>query len=74
MSGNAEGPNRREFIEAVGAIGAAGAIGAIVAGCTSGMGDQYATYAWPPLLEQAPDGPGLRAGLIGGGGRWRCRR
>ncbi len=69
MSGNAEGPNRREFIEAVGAIGAAGAIGAIVAGCNSRMGDQYANYAWPPLLEQAPDGPVLRAGLIGCGGR-----
>jgi myo-inositol 2-dehydrogenase/D-chiro-inositol 1-dehydrogenase len=69
MSDSAEVPSRREFIEAVGAIGAVGAVGAIVSSCSSGMGDQYADYPWPPLLEQAPDGPVLRAGLIGCGGR-----
>ena len=69
MSDNTGGPSRREFIEAVGAIGAVGAVGAIVTGCSSGVGDQYADYPWPPLLEQAPDGPVLRAGLIGCGGR-----
>ena len=69
MSDNTGGPSRREFIEAVGAIGAVGAVGAIVTSCSSGVGDQYADYPWPPLLEQAPDGPVLRAGLIGCGGR-----
>jgi predicted dehydrogenase len=41
----------------------------MVASCSDGVGDQYADYPWPPLLEQAPDGPVLRAGLIGCGGR-----
>ena len=68
-SENKNSPNRREFIETVGAIGAVGAVGALVAGCGRGVGDQYANYPWPPLLEQAPDGPVLRAGLIGCGGR-----
>ncbi|UCC85486.1 MAG: Gfo/Idh/MocA family oxidoreductase [Gemmatimonadota bacterium] len=63
-----DGPSRREFIETVGLIGAAGAMGAMVAGC-GGVGEQYADYPWPPLLDQAPDGPVLRAGLIGCGGR-----
>ncbi len=69
MSDKTDGPSRREFIEAVGAIGAVGAVGAMVASCSDGVGDQYADYPWPPLLEQAPDGPVLRAGLIGCGGR-----
>jgi len=69
MSERKDGPSRREFIETVGLIGAAGAVGAMVAGCSGGMGDQYANYAWPPLLDTAPDGPALKAGLIGCGGR-----
>jgi predicted dehydrogenase len=69
MSEKTDGPNRREFIETVGAIGAVGAVGAIVAGCSEGVAEQYANYPWPPLLDQAPDGPLLRAGLIGCGGR-----
>jgi predicted dehydrogenase len=69
MTENKSGPNRREFIETVGLIGAAGAMGAMVAGCGEGVGEQYANYAWPPLLEAAPDGPVLKAGLIGCGGR-----
>jgi len=69
MSDNIEGQSRREFIEALGAIGAVGAVGAMVSSCSSGGGAQYADYPWPPLLEQAPDGPPLRAGLIGCGGR-----
>ncbi len=63
-----DGPNRREFIETVGLIGAAGVVGAMVAGCADG-GEQYADYPWPPLLEGAPDGPPLKAGLVGCGGR-----
>ncbi len=68
MTEKKDGPSRREFIETVGLIGAAGAMGAMVAGC-GGVGEQYADYPWPPLLDQAPDGPVLRAGLIGCGGR-----
>ncbi len=69
MSDNGDGTSRREFIEALGAIGAVGAVGALASSCGSGVGDQYADYVWPPLMEQAPDGPVLRAGLIGCGGR-----
>ena len=68
MSETKEGTSRREFIETVGLIGAAGAVGAMVAGCNR-VGEQYANYPWPPLLETAPDGPVLKAGLIGCGGR-----
>jgi myo-inositol 2-dehydrogenase/D-chiro-inositol 1-dehydrogenase len=68
MTEKKDGPSRREFIETVGLIGAAGAMGAMVAGC-GGVGEQYADYPWPPLHDQAPDGPVLRAGLIGCGGR-----
>ncbi len=69
MSDRTEVPNRREFIQAAAAVGAVGAVGAMVSGCGGGVGDQYADYPWPPLLDQAPDGPVLRAGLIGCGGR-----
>ncbi len=68
MTERKDGPSRREFIETVGLIGAAGAMGALVAGC-DGVGEQYADYPWPPLRDEAPDGPVLRAGLIGCGGR-----
>ena len=68
MSETPERRSRREFIETLGVIGAAGAVGALVTGCGSG-GELYADYAWPPLLDQAPDGPVLRAGLVGCGGR-----
>lgn len=68
MSETAGGPSRREFIETVGMIGAAGAVGALVAGCT-GVDERYAQYRWPPLLDQAPDGPTLKAGVVGCGGR-----
>jgi len=60
-------PSRREFIETLGVIGAAGAVGAVAMGC--GQRALYPEYAYPPLLESAPDGPVLRAGLIGCGGR-----
>ncbi len=69
MSEKKEAPSRRDFIETVGVIGAAGVVGGMVAGCSGGAGEQYPDYAYPPLLEQAPDGPVLRAGLIGCGGR-----
>jgi predicted dehydrogenase len=69
MSDAQEGPSRRDFIETLGVMGAAGALGAVVAGCQSGTDERYADYPWPPLLERAPDGEPLRAGLIGCGGR-----
>ncbi|MGD8727045.1 MAG: Gfo/Idh/MocA family oxidoreductase, partial [Gemmatimonadales bacterium] len=68
MSETREGTSRRDFIETLGFIGAAGAVGAVVAGCNQ-VDERYADYPYPPLLEQAPDGPVLRAGLIGCGGR-----
>ena len=69
MSENKDVSSRREFLETVGALGAVGAVGALVAGCSEGVGEQYQDYPWPPMLESAPDGPPLRAGLIGCGGR-----
>jgi predicted dehydrogenase len=53
--------NRREFI-GVGAVVAAG----VLAGCSSGSKKTFIVPAW---LDQAPDGPELKAGLIGCGGR-----
>ncbi len=69
MSENTGSPSRREFIGTAAAIGAAGAVGAMVSGCGGGVMDRYADYHYPPLLESAPDGPVLKAGLIGCGGR-----
>ena len=53
--------NRREFI-GVGAVVTAG----VLAGCSSGSRKTFTVPAW---LDQAPDGPELKAGLIGCGGR-----
>jgi predicted dehydrogenase len=69
MNDNHEGSSRREFLETVGMIGAAGAVGALVSGCGPGQQAIYPDYEYPPLLERAPDGPVLKAGLIGCGGR-----
>ena len=54
---------RRNFLE----VSAAVAAGGFLLGCSSksGRGDYYV----PPLLETAPDGPELKAGLVGCGGR-----
>ena len=60
---------RRDFIETLGVIGAAGAVGAVAASCGPGQEVIYPDYGYPPLLDQAPDGPVLKAGLIGCGGR-----
>jgi len=61
--------SRREFIGSLTAVGAlalscgkSGSEGGAVSG--SGIG-----YTLPPLLDRAPDGPLLKAGLIGCGGR-----
>ncbi len=70
MSEKKDGPNRREFIEIAGLVGAAGAVGLVAAGCSgNGVGDVYADYPFPDMLDTAPDGPVLKAGLIGCGGR-----
>jgi len=52
---------RREFID-YGALA-----GTLLLGCSSKK--KYAATSFPPLLDQAPDGPELKAGLIGCGGR-----
>ncbi len=54
--------NRRQFI----GIGAAAATGTLVLGCS---GKRSRELKLPPLLDEAPDGPMLTAGLIGCGGR-----
>lgn len=53
--------NRREFI----GLGSAAAAGLMIA-CSSG---KKRTLKQEPFLDQAPDGPLLKAGLIGCGGR-----
>lgn len=57
--------NRREFV----GMGAAVAAGTLLMSCTK----QTPVKAWvpdlPPMLKTAPDGPELKAGLIGCGGR-----
>ncbi len=54
---------RRNFLE----VSAAAAAGGFLIGCSNqgSRGDYYV----PPLLETAPDGPELKAGLVGCGGR-----
>ncbi|HDL19195.1 MAG TPA: Gfo/Idh/MocA family oxidoreductase, partial [Bacteroidetes bacterium] len=59
--------NRRQFLgtaTAAGAIGAVG-IGAMMNSC----GKPAVDLKLPPLLDVAPDGPELTAGLVGCGGR-----
>ena len=59
--------SRREFFgdaAAMGLLGAAGA-GYLLSSCTS----QKSKYEAPVFYDQAPDGPPLKAGLIGCGGR-----
>jgi len=67
MSETKAGQSRRDFIGTLGVIGAAGAVGAVAAGCSGRA--LYPDYVYPPLLDRAPDGPLLKAGLIGCGGR-----
>ena len=53
--------NRREFL----GVGSA----AMAAGFLMGCNDKSRTMNLAPFLDQAPDGPELKAGLIGCGGR-----
>lgn len=55
-----KGYTRRDFL----ALAAASAAGSFLLGC-AGSPDVYI----PPLLDQAPDGPELKAALVGCGGR-----
>jgi predicted dehydrogenase len=70
MNESGEGQSRREFIETAAAIGAVGAVGALATACSgTGSLEQHADYQYPQLLPEAPDGPVLRAGVVGCGGR-----
>jgi predicted dehydrogenase len=69
VSTNAQksGSSRRNFLVNA-ALGTAGVIG--VASVLSGCKEKKAvTYPFPPMLEKAPDGKALKAGVIGCGGR-----
>lgn len=67
MNQKQKSKSRREFISDAAVIGMAGAIGTghILSSCSS----QREKYDAPVLLDVAPDGPSLKAGLIGCGGR-----
>jgi myo-inositol 2-dehydrogenase / D-chiro-inositol 1-dehydrogenase len=58
--------SRRKFLGDAAAIGALGAlgVGAVVSSC-----NRKPTYTAPVFLDHAPDGPVLRAGVVGCGGR-----
>lgn len=60
--------SRRNFLEKTVIIGAAGIAGAqVLASCSKGK--KAVTYDFPPVLDKAPDGKKLRAGLVGCGNR-----
>ena len=58
---------RREFISGMAALGAMGTIGA--GNLLSSCGRQRTRFEMPPSPEIAPDGPLLKAGIIGCGSR-----
>ena len=62
--------NRRGFLKesALGVLGTM-AVPAIITGCTSTGGEKLKDVVVPELLDKAPDGRPLKAGLIGCGGR-----
>jgi len=71
--------SRRKFLTGAAALGAAGAMGVgTLSSCTSGGSSVGAggVFDWPkrdlkfpPLLDTVPEGPVLKAGVIGCGGR-----
>lgn len=73
--------SRRKFLTGAAAVGAAGAMGVgTLASCAGNSGGaasgtsalfdfQKREYNTPPMLQTAPDGPVLKAGVIGCGGR-----
>ena len=58
--------SRREFMSTVVAAGTFAAAGTLMMACGS---KESAHLNLPPLLDRAPDGPLLKAGLVGCGGR-----
>ncbi len=70
--------SRRKFLGGAAVVGAAGAFGiGPLTSCSAGGSSQGGgsfdwqprEYVFPPLLDQVPDGPVLKAGVIGCGGR-----
>ncbi|VAW24865.1 Myo-inositol 2-dehydrogenase [hydrothermal vent metagenome] len=65
--------SRRNFLAGAAAIGAVGAVGlSALTSCSSGGKKrlkEIGSLNLPPLLDEAPDGKPLKAGLIGCGGR-----
>lgn len=60
--------SRRNFLEKSALIGAAGVVGlSALNSCSSKS--KVVDYEFPPLLDKAPDGKKLRAGLVGCGNR-----
>jgi myo-inositol 2-dehydrogenase / D-chiro-inositol 1-dehydrogenase len=60
--------SRRNFLGKSALIGAAGVIGMnALASCSSKS--KTVDYVFPPVLDKAPDGKKLRAGLVGCGNR-----
>ncbi|MBK9389633.1 MAG: Gfo/Idh/MocA family oxidoreductase [Bacteroidetes bacterium] len=59
--------SRRNFLGKAATVGVAGVVvPSIIAGCSR---ETKKTVAMPTMLDQAPDGPVLKAGVIGCGGR-----
>ncbi len=69
MGKKIEGVSRRDFLSTAVKAGTVGALatGAIMTACGSEKG--AAELNLPPLLDQAPDGKKLKAGLVGCGNR-----
>ncbi len=67
MNTKPKSKSRREFIEGAAALGVLGALGAghLLSSCNS----RRERYEVPAFLNTAPDGPLLKAGVIGCGGR-----
>ena len=67
MNHKTKSKTRREFIGDAAALGLIGAVGAgyVLSSCSSGRSKHPA----PVFYDRAPDGPLLKAGLIGCGGR-----
>lgn len=64
MNDSHEAMNRRQFLGAAAAVGAAGAL---AVGCAEQKKKEIVKL--PELLDRAPDGKELKAGLVGCGGR-----
>ena len=61
--------SRRKFLTSAATIGAVGVIGVNVLSSCSGPKKPTVALNLPPLLTLAPDGPPLKVGIIGCGGR-----